>query len=360
MSNDRDVGSPADSWDELRCLPGIGDLPFPWPVERADRLGLHASRRRFYRLAPSTADALGPVGDEIRRGAVLVVYEIADAVEVQRYERAARWFADAGVRVPTVLASSGRGLLVEDGGDLLLSEQPGGDELASLYRDAARIILKTQAHGGRSEAPNPAWALDEDRLGNELEFTEEHALRGWLGAPPVPARAAWFDRLAAAVAELPRAMCHRDYHSRNLLVAEGSLFVVDFQDVMAGPIFYDLASLLRDDYRDVPSECRAVALGTFWQGMASRKGGSMGMQVSPLAEVPGEPRSLPPAGRQAWALTIAQRTLKALGTFGFQVSKAGRPEYAEYAHRTWRHARRALTELGWEDLARLLGAFDRL
>ena len=33
-----------DAWSELKEVPGIGGLPFPWPVGGAVRLGLHASQ----------------------------------------------------------------------------------------------------------------------------------------------------------------------------------------------------------------------------------------------------------------------------------------------------------------------------
>lgn len=45
---------------------------------------------------------------------------------------------------------------------------------------------------------------------------------------------------------------HRDYHSRNLMVCgEGKseqLAIIDFQDMVKGPVLYDLASLLFDCY----------------------------------------------------------------------------------------------------------------
>jgi aminoglycoside/choline kinase family phosphotransferase len=129
---------------------------------------------------------------------------------------------------------------------------------------------------------------------------------------------------------------------------------VDFQDAMEGPLFYDLASLLNDDYRDVPAAAREGALDTFWSAACTS------LEVSDVAEVPDAPGSLPAAARQGLALTAAQRSLKALGTFGYQVSFAGRHEYAVYARRTWRHARRALVALGWQALIDELGAFDRL
>ena len=42
--------------------------------------------------------------------------------------------------------------------------------------------------------------------------------------------------------------CHRDYHSRNLMLKKGQVFLIDFQDAGQGPWYYDLTSLLYDSY----------------------------------------------------------------------------------------------------------------
>ena len=42
---------------------------------------------------------------------------------------------------------------------------------------------------------------------------------------------------------------HRDYHSRNLMVLpDGQLGILDFQDMVRGPLTYDVVSLLKDCY----------------------------------------------------------------------------------------------------------------
>lgn len=339
---------PADRlWDQLRDRDGIGRLPFPWPVAGAARLGEHASMRRFYRLTPRPGEQGPP------ETVVLVVYDSDDEEAVSRYERSAQWFLTAGVHVPRIYGRSSRALVVEDGGDELLAGVPTDGGLDDRYAEAACILLALQSHGVSTPGPNPDWRLDHERLRRELEFTEQHAVRGWLETGPSSVRNDGFDRLAAEVARQPLRMCHRDFHSRNLLV-ENDLMVVDFQDAMAGPVFYDLVSLLHDDYRDVPASARAGALEVFCAGARPQVSASSG------AEVPAAPEMLPPGPRQGYALTSAQRSLKALGTFGYQVSVAGRHGYAAYARRTWRHARRALAALGWHELIDALVVFDRL
>ncbi len=43
-------------------------------------------------------------------------------------------------------------------------------------------------------------------------------------------------------------LCHRDYHSKNLMIHEDSLYHIDFQDAMIGPSLYDLVSFVEDPY----------------------------------------------------------------------------------------------------------------
>ncbi len=54
-------------------------------------------------------------------------------------------------------------------------------------------------------------------------------------------------------------LCHRDYHSRNLMLHDGSLYIIDFQDARMGPDTYDLVSLLRDSYVDLALVARRRA-----------------------------------------------------------------------------------------------------
>ena len=63
-------------------------------------------------------------------------------------------------------------------------------------------------------------------------------------------RAEW-SAIVEELASEPRVLCHRDYHSRNLMLHDGSLYIIDFQDARMGPDTYDLASLLRDSYVDL-------------------------------------------------------------------------------------------------------------
>ena len=50
---------------------------------------------------------------------------------------------------------------------------------------------------------------------------------------------ALFARLIDSALEQPRVLVHRDFHSRNLmLMRDGDLAVIDFQDAVVGPVTY--------------------------------------------------------------------------------------------------------------------------
>jgi aminoglycoside/choline kinase family phosphotransferase len=121
-------------------------------------------------------------------------------------------------------------------------------------------------------------------------------------------------------------LCHRDYHSRNLMVRDGELHIIDFQDARMGPDTYDLVSLLRDSYMDI-TEGEADDLIAYF-----------------LALKAGTPAERPEAEfRRRFDVMALQRNLKALGTFGYQTITRRNPVYIQYIPRTLRYARTNLT-----------------
>ena len=99
-------------------------------------------------------------------------------------------------------------------------------------------------------------AFDVEKLTWELNFFVKHFLEAYRGATFDRRRARGARRASspAIVEELaaePRVLCHRDYHSRNLMLHDGQLYIIDFQDARMGPDTYDLVSLLRDSYVDL-------------------------------------------------------------------------------------------------------------
>jgi N-acetylmuramate 1-kinase len=102
-------------------------------------------------------------------------------------------------------------------------------------------------------------AFDEAMLLREMHLFRDWYVQAHLGLNLDETQSKVLDDTFAFLAEQalaqPRVFVHRDYHSRNLMYSPAvgrNPGVLDFQDAVAGPLTYDLVSLLRDCYIDWP------------------------------------------------------------------------------------------------------------
>ena len=211
-----------------------------------------ASDRRYFRVLRRN----GP-------SRVLALHVDTFDPEALPFARVAQLLAAMPLPIPAILDRAGDLgiLLLEDLGDITLQAHLGAAPAAEhsrLYRYAVSLIEALQRRG--AELASPAYppygvAFDVDKLLWELEFFTKHYVEAYRGAsisaPDRDALKAEWRRLAEELAGEPRVLCHRDYHSRNLMLHQGELYIIDFQDARMGPDTYDLVSLLRDSYVDL-------------------------------------------------------------------------------------------------------------
>ncbi|MBE1160640.1 aminoglycoside phosphotransferase family protein [Dyella acidiphila] len=162
-----------------------------------------------------------------------------------------RELAAAGLHVPAVYDQDlEQGfLLIEDLGTQLYLPALNPDTADALYGDAMHALLQMQRLMDYADLP----PFDRKVLIGGLEIMPEWFLGRHLEHRPDGAEQqvleAAFDVIVRNALEQPRCFVHRDFHSRNLLIVDAnSPGVIDFQGALAGPITYDLASLLRDGY----------------------------------------------------------------------------------------------------------------
>jgi len=62
----------------------------------------------------------------------------------------------------------------------------------------------------------------------------------------------------------PLVICHRDYHSRNLMVKDGEVCIIDYQDARLGLPQYDLVSLLEDCYYSIDNENKKKLIAKYY------------------------------------------------------------------------------------------------
>jgi aminoglycoside/choline kinase family phosphotransferase len=234
-------------------------------------------------------------------------------------------------------------LALQDLGDVTLQAHLGASspaQHAALYRQAVSFIDTLQRRGRELEAPEflpYSIAFDVDKLTWELRFFVKHFLEAYRGASLTDReRAALDEEFQAVAGELaaePRVLCHRDYHSRNLMFHHGALHIIDFQDARMGPDTYDLVSLLRDSYVDF-TEDQVNELIDYFIDLRSTRG-TFGLAPA-ATERTVEARN---EFHRRFDLMALQRNLKALGTFGFQTTARGNPVYIQYMPRTLNYVR---------------------
>ncbi|MBZ4331131.1 MULTISPECIES: aminoglycoside phosphotransferase family protein [unclassified Corallococcus] len=169
-----------------------------------------------------------------------------------------RYLEKLGVRVPRILRyDEPAGIMVlEDLSDITFeSALEGGRHHQALYTRAVDLLAKLRVQAEKQRDPEClafTRAFDEDLYDWELHHFREWGLEAWSGKTPTDAERAELDAtfrdIAKQLAAAPRGFTHRDYQSRNIMVKEGELVVIDFQDALQGPRQYDLVALLRDSY----------------------------------------------------------------------------------------------------------------
>ena len=280
-----------------------------------------ASNRRYVRVIPRSGESF-----------VLALYSKSFRSETLSFIKVASLLEQMEVSVPTVLehATDLGVLALQDLGDVTLQAHLGtgstSDHLA-VYREAVDLITVIQRKGLAMASPSIlpfTVTFDVKKFMWELDYFAEHFLEGYRGVTlSDDARLSIsleFQKLSEELASEPQVLCHRDYHSRNLMLHNKRLYVIDFQDARMGPATYDLVSLLRDSYTDLSEETIEGLIDRF------------------LVNVP---NSLPADKfRRKFDSMALQRNLKALGTFGYQTSIRRNPVYIQYIPRTIHYLQR--------------------
>jgi hypothetical protein len=285
-----------------------------------------ASDRRYFRILLADGQSV-----------VLSLYSGPFQFETLSFVNVARLFSEMPVPIPALLGhADDLGVLaLEDLGDVTLQAHLGAATpavLAAIYRPAGALSARLQRRGAElagSDYLPYGIAFDVEKLTWELDFFIKHFIEAYRGIVIPPAARdelrREFATLIEALASEPRVLCHRDYHSRNLMLHRDRLYIIDFQDARMGPDTYDLVSLLRDSYVDLP-EATVDELLAYFLAVKGENGNER-------------------AFRERFDIMALQRNLKALGTFGYQTTARRNPVYIQYIPRTLRYVRDNLDQI---------------
>jgi aminoglycoside/choline kinase family phosphotransferase len=259
--------------------------------------------------------------------AVAAVYPEPFDAAVHPYLDVTQLFIECSLPVPQVLdIQSDVGVIVqEDLGSRQLCqvfETVSEDEREVLLERAIELIARIQAATQQAfERGSIAshLAFDEPKLMWELNFFYEHYFGSYRKEKLPDAQAAELkselSAIANELASVSRVLCHRDYHTANLMLDQkGEVRIVDHQDARMGPATYDLVSLLMDRQPSTPSLAEVRAHRLYFLDQRRRQG------LEPI-----DPDDF---GKEFRLMTI-QRGLKAIGTFSCQTAVYGRGQFYE-------------------------------
>lgn len=295
-----------------------------------------ASFRRYFRVF--TTD-----------GRTFIVMDAPPGKEdVRPYVKVTRLLEATGVHVPHIHETDiERGLLLlEDlGSTQYLARLDAGDDPDAMYGDALKALAHIQVKGraGAAElAPYDRAALMREMALLPEWFVAKH-LALELSAEEKGVVEAAFEFLAREALAQPVVFVHRDYHSRNLMVTrERNPGVIDFQDALAGPVGYDLVSLLKDCYISWPRE-RVESWVNAYRAQLVKLGGPGG----------GSEREF----LRWFDLIGVQRHLKVLGIFARLWYRDGKPGYLADLPLTLDYVRTTCAR--YPELAGLSGIVER-
>jgi aminoglycoside/choline kinase family phosphotransferase len=283
-----------------------------WGAAQRGLLAGDASFRRYDRL--------------ILDGKTAVLMDAPPPMEnVGPFIKVARLLGGLGFSTPRILAQDqARGLLLlEDLGDDTYTTllRQGRDERA-LYELATDALIEV-----RRRVPQNALQtlpdFDEARCLREVSLLLDWYWPAIKGAPAPDDVRAEFE--AAWRAVLPglwkagKSITLFDFHVDNLMVLPGragfqACGLLDFQDAVAGPVPFDLASLLEDVRRHVPQALADAMIARYLKGHPDLKEADF---------------------RSAYAVAAAQRNTRIAGTFTRLLKRDSKPNYQRFMPRVW-------------------------
>ncbi|MEP2989062.1 MAG: phosphotransferase [Parasphingorhabdus sp.] len=233
------------------------------------------------------------------------------------YIMMARYLRDQGFFAPKILAEDlEHGLiLLEDFGDHRmrehLEEKPADEE--RIYRQTIDLI--SDLH---SKPAAKLGAYDWDQYLREVKLLVE-----WY-CPAIGVDAdvdgfvdAWQRALQPVLAaQVNPVTVMRDYHAENImLLDDGRLGLLDFQDALVGHPAYDLVSMLQDARRDVSDQLEEAMLSHYLSDKGDQEAADF---------------------RSHYAVLGAQRNTKIIGIFTRLFVRDGKDRYLDFLPRMWR------------------------
>lgn len=227
----------------------------------------HASYRTYYRIILPNEKTF--VVMQMPAGLSSVSEEITNFTGIKNelpYLNVQKYLKEIRLPVPEVYAWNPEVnlMVLEDLGDRLLeSYLKDSTELIQLsfYKKAIDLLVKVQKRTQQFQnQPCIAFhrSFDQNLLNWEFNHFLEYGIEDRLQLKLDPKEKDFFSTLTQKITNEIISdsfiWVHRDFQSRNLILKDYELYLLDFQDALLGPTSYDLVSLIRDSYIQLSSE----------------------------------------------------------------------------------------------------------
>lgn len=229
----------------------------------------------------------------------------------------AEYLTSSGFAAPEIFARDlDQGLvLLEDFGDQRMREHLDDhpEDEDTIYRRVIDLLRELhQAPAASLPAYDQAQYLREVNL-----LTEWYCPAQQLDVDSESFEAIWREILAPVIAaQNPPVTVMRDYHAENIMLLEdGRLGLLDFQDALIGHPAYDLVSMLQDARRDVSDDLEENMLAYYLTDHSKEAADDF---------------------RSHYAILGAQRNTKIIGIFTRLCVRDGKKRYLDFLPRMWR------------------------
>jgi N-acetylmuramate 1-kinase len=276
--------------------------------------------------------------------AVACVYPEGFDADSDAYMDVTSVFRAGGLPVADILEyDRGAGIIVqEDLGDRVLRNillESNRHDYSWLMNEAISLIARIQTLTGKAfemDSVASRRAFDMQKLRWELDFFKTHYFETYRNQPlsseDNDALDVEFDELAKELAGRARVLCHRDFHTANLMIdGEDRMRIIDHQDARIGSPTYDLVSLLLDRITELPSPEWLAERRRYFLDVRRRLG---------LSKIDEEEFG------NEFRLQTIQRCLKAAGTFSYQSAVRNKTYFVPFIKPMFGISRRGAESLG--------------
>jgi aminoglycoside/choline kinase family phosphotransferase len=272
------------------------------------------SKRRFWRILAAGSEATYVAMEN-------APIDLYSERENFAYLTIGRHLFEKGLPIPEIYHCDLRNgwFIMRDLGQTNLQEEASRQRDRSvLYRRTLEILVRLQIEG--SKGFNTSWTCQTERYDPfvmrryEADYFRDSFLHNYLGLkadwPELEGPFTFLAKMASKAEN--HFFLHRDFQSRNIMVSDAQVGIIDWQGARLGPLAYDVASLIIDPYTNLSSHER-TQLYEFY--------------LDRLEDYPSEWAD---HFRETFPYLAIQRNLQILGAFSFLSKVRGKPYFEAY------------------------------